>query len=60
MTSGVERSLIELLAKILQEIKVRIVRLECRIEAIEVRLREISDDMRKILERCERRRWWIT
>jgi len=37
--------------------ELRLVRIECKIESIESRLEDLAENMRKILERPERRRW---
>ena len=54
---GLERYLMDLLTKSLQGMELRLVRIECKIESIESRLEDLAENMRKILERPERRRW---
>ncbi|HDD42709.1 MAG TPA: hypothetical protein ENF79_03395 [Nitrososphaeria archaeon] len=54
---GLERYLMVLLTKSLQGMELRLVRIECKIESIESRLEDLAENMRKILERPERRRW---
>ncbi len=55
--SRLERYLMDLLTKSLQGMELRLVRIECKIESIESRLEDLAEDMRKILERSEKRRW---
>jgi len=56
---SLERYLISVLTYLIRDLEARLVRIECKLDALESRIGELKEDMRKILERDRSRRWPI-
>lgn len=56
---GLEKFLIELLVREVRAVELKLAAIEARLISVEARLSDLSSDMRKILEKGERRRWPI-
>ncbi|MCD6236041.1 MAG: hypothetical protein J7J94_03525 [Thaumarchaeota archaeon] len=54
-----EKFLANLLTREIRELELKLVSIEVKLSSIESRLTDLHEEMRKILERPEKRRWLI-
>ena len=57
--NGMEKFLANLLTREIRELELKLVSIEVKLSSIESRLTDLHEEMRKILERPEKRRWLI-